>query len=221
MFKSNQTRHGVSHVYLVYVESKTKRIFAIACLGKKLVFHTEICDYFKYLILKIGLFRRIKELSKWNQTWYGVSPVYVESKTKRIFAIACLGKKLVFHTEICDYFKYLILKIGLFRRIKELSKWNQTLYGVSPVYVESKTKRIFAIACLGKKLVFHTEICDYFKYLILKIGLFRRIKELSKWNQTRYGVSPVYVESKTERIFAIAWLGKKLVFHTESCDYFV
>ena len=38
---SNQTRHGVSHVYL---ESKTKRIFAIACLGKKFVFHTEICD---------------------------------------------------------------------------------------------------------------------------------------------------------------------------------
>ena len=164
---------------------------------------------------------RFKVLFNLDETWYGVTPVYVESKTKRIFAIACLGKKLVFHTEICDYFKYFFLKIGLFRRIKELSKWNQTRYGVSPVYVESKTKRIFAIACLGKKLVFHTEICDYFKYCILKIGLFRRIKELSKWNQTRYGVSPVYVESKTKRIFAIACLGKKLVFHTEICDYFV
>ena len=37
--KLNQTRHRVSHLY---VESKAKRILAIACLGKKLVFHTEI-----------------------------------------------------------------------------------------------------------------------------------------------------------------------------------
>ena len=32
MFKQNQTRNGKS---LVRVESKTKSIFAIACLGKK------------------------------------------------------------------------------------------------------------------------------------------------------------------------------------------
>ena len=82
--------------------------------------------------------------------------MYVDSKTKGIFAIACLGKKLVFHTEICysNNFAIIVLKIGLFRRVKELSKWNQTRYGVSPVYIESKTKGIFAIACLGKKLVF-------------------------------------------------------------------
>ena len=77
--------------------------------------------------------------------------MYLKSKTTIIFAIACLGKKLVFHTEICEFRKYRILKIGLFRRVKELSKSNQTRYGVSPVYLESKTKRIFAIACLGKK----------------------------------------------------------------------
>ena len=48
------------------------------------------------------------------------------------------------------------------------------------MYVECKTKRIFAIACLGKKLVFHKEFCNYFKYIILKIGLFDRVKELLK-----------------------------------------
>ena len=111
----------------------------------------------------MGLFRRVKELLKWDQTGYGVSHVYLECKTKGIFGIACLGKKLVFHTEICYYFKYIILKIGLFDRVKELLKWDQTGYGVSPVYVECKTKEIFAIACLGKKLVFHTEICYYFE----------------------------------------------------------
>ena len=40
---------------------------------------------------------------------------------------------------------------------------NQTCYGVSPVYIESETKRIFATACLGKHLGFHTEICYYFE----------------------------------------------------------
>ena len=41
--KKKQTRHGVS---LEYLESREKRFFGIACLGKKLGFHTEICDYF-------------------------------------------------------------------------------------------------------------------------------------------------------------------------------
>ena len=31
------------------------------------------------------------------------------------------------------------------------------------MYLESETKRIFAIACVGKKLAFQTEIFDYFE----------------------------------------------------------
>ena len=66
--------------------------------------------------------------------------MYIKSKTKRVFSIDCLGKKLVFHTEICEFREYRILKIGLFHRVKDLSKSNQTLYGVSHVYIKSKTK---------------------------------------------------------------------------------
>ena len=127
----------------MYLECKTKRIFAVACLGKKLVFHTEICEYFEYLISKIGLFHRVKELFKSNQNGYGVYHGQEESKTKRILAIACLRKKLVLHTEICEYFEYLISKIGLFHRVKELFKSNQTGYGVYHGQVESKTKKNF------------------------------------------------------------------------------
>ena len=147
----------------MYVESKTERIFGIACLGKKLAFDTENCYYFEYFFSKIGLFDRVKELFKSNQTRLGASPVYVESKTERIFGIACLGKKLAFDTENCYYFEYFFSKIGLFDRVKELFKSNQTRYGVSQGYVESKTKRIFSIASLGRKLVFHTEMCNYFE----------------------------------------------------------
>ena len=102
MFKSNQTRHGVSTVYL---ESNTKRIFVIACLEKKFVFQSEISTYSLILFSKIEKFYRVKEMSKWNQTRYGVSPGYLEAKTKRILAIASLEKKLVFHTESCNYFE--------------------------------------------------------------------------------------------------------------------
>ena len=59
------------------------------------------------------------------------------------------------------------------------------------MYLECKTERIFGIADLGKKLVFHTEICDYFEYLIFKYSIFHRVKELFKSNQARYAVSPV------------------------------
>ena len=87
---------------------------------------------------------------------------------------------------IKPYFQYLKLKIGLFNRVKELTKLNQTGYGVYHGYLECKTKRIFAIACLGKKLAFHTEIFEYSEYLISKIGLFRQ--ELSRSVPTGYGV---------------------------------
>ena len=93
--------------------------------------------------------------------------MYLESRTKRIFAIACLGIKLVLQSEICEYFEYLISKIGLFHRVKELFKSNQTRYGVSRVYLESRTKRIFAIACLGKKVRISIGNIQLFAYFIL------------------------------------------------------
>ena len=98
-----------------------------------------------------------------NQTWYGLFPVYIKSTTKRVFAIACLEKKLVSHREFCYYFKKVILKNGLFDWVIELFKLNQTWYRIFPVYIESTTKKVFAIACLEKKLVSHREFCYYFK----------------------------------------------------------
>ena len=95
--------------------------------------------------------------------------MYLESRTKRIFAIACLRKKLVLQSEICEYFEYLISKIGLFHRVKELFKSNQTRYGVSRVYLESRTKRVFAIAYLEKKFVFQPEISSYSLIIFSKI----------------------------------------------------
>ena len=46
------------------------------------------------------------------------------------------------------------------------------------------------------------------------MGLFQRVKKWSEMNQTWYAVSSVYVESRIERISAIACPWKKFGFHT-------
>ena len=96
----NQTRYGVSHGCL---EFRTERFSGIACLEKSSYFNRKY-RFFRLLnaffIFKNIEFRRVKEFSKLNQIWYGVSHGYLECKTKRIFGIACLAKKLLFRSEI-------------------------------------------------------------------------------------------------------------------------
>ena len=48
---------------------------------------------------------------------------------------------------------------------------------------ECWTKGIFAIACLGRILVFHTETFEFREQRILKTGFFHLLKELFKVNQ--------------------------------------
>ena len=67
MFKSSQTRLGVSPVWL---ECKTKRVIGIACLGNRLLFHTELFEFLEKGILKIGLFSGQEVLQiKPNLVW--------------------------------------------------------------------------------------------------------------------------------------------------------
>ena len=54
-------------------------MFAIAVLEIKLGSHTEICEYFKLIILNYSIFGRVKDLSKSDQTWYEVSHLCLES----------------------------------------------------------------------------------------------------------------------------------------------
>ena len=98
----------------MYLEYKAKN-FWYSLPRKKVSFSYGNFDLFAYYTLilfsKILKFHRVNELSKLNQTWYGVSHVYLECKAKRIFGIACLGKNLVFHTEISTYSLILFSKI--------------------------------------------------------------------------------------------------------------
>ena len=110
--------------------------------------------------MKIGLFQRVKKWSELNQTWCAVSSVYVESRRERISAIACPWKKLGFHTKIPINSKNSLrnFQIRIFDWVVELSKFNQTWYAASSVYVEPITEKISAIPSPWKKLGFHTKI---------------------------------------------------------------
>ena len=64
-------------------------------------------------------------------------------------------------SEDSHYLRILSFYLSYRRKKRKLNFCYRMLpYGVSRVNIESKTKTIFAIACLAKKLVFHTEICD-------------------------------------------------------------
>ena len=64
------------------------------------------------------------------------------------------------------------------------------------MYLKSKTERIFAIACLGKKLVFHTEISN--NSLIIRLFYFQKYRNFigsrSCSNLTKLGMEyPQYM----------------------------
>ena len=122
MFKSNQTRHGVSPGY---VECKSERISGIVCLEKKLACDKEICYYFEYFFSKIEKFYRVKELFKVNQNDIPDYQYHLGCNTKRMARLAFLEKKFVFQSEKSTYSLTLFSKIGKFYRIKDFFKVNQ------------------------------------------------------------------------------------------------
>ena len=81
----------------------------------------------------MGLFYWIKEFFKANQIDIPGYQYYLACNAKRMVRLTFLRKKFVFQLEISTYLLDLI----------------------------------FAIACLRKKLGFHTEYCDHFEYLLL------------------------------------------------------
>ena len=69
---------------------------------------------------------------------------------------------------------------------------NQTGYGVYHGCLESKTERIFGLACLGQKLVFHTEICYYF--------------EQNSFKNRSFSSGQGVVQSEPNRVWSIPWV---------------
>ena len=125
----------------------------MAYLKKKLVFQSEISTY--SLLFANSIFKNIEILLgqgviqiEPNSVW--CMPCVPRVQNEKNFWYSLPRKNLVFHTELCDYFQYLIFKYNIFHRVKELFKSKQSRYGVSHGYLVDKTKRIFGISCLEK-----------------------------------------------------------------------
>ena len=69
---------------------------------KKVSFSYGSLQFLRITNFNYRFFYWVLELSKSNHIWHGVSHVYLECNAKGIFAIVFLGKKLGFHTEICE-----------------------------------------------------------------------------------------------------------------------
>ena len=149
--KSSTTVKAVSVIFLVFCKQfkkfcSNKRQFQFSVVSFSS--QTRLNDFFNFMKISYCLLLHCSIL---------------------LYQLLFLGKKLDFHTEICYYFEYLIFKYSIFHRVKELFKSNQTRYGVYHGYLECKTKRIFAKACLGEKFVFQSEISNYSLILFSKI----------------------------------------------------
>ena len=214
--------------YTVCTQSVKPKDFLVQLVQKKVRISIGNIDLFAYytLILFSEKYRNfIGSRSCPNRTKlameYTMCTMCTQSVKRKEFLVQLVYKKDRFSIGNFDLFGYhtliLFSKIQKFYRDKELSKSNQTRYGVYHVYLERKTKRFFGAACLEKSSYFNRKyrlIRLLYAYSIFrKIQKFYRVKELSKSNQTRYEVSHVYLERKTKRNFGIAYLQKSSFFN--------
>ena len=205
--------------YTMCTQSVKRKEFLVQLVYKKDRFSIGNFDLFGYhtliLFSKIQKFYRDKELSKSNQTRYGVYHVYLERKTKRFFGAACLEKSSYFNRKyrlIRLLYAYSIFrKIQKFYRVKELSKSNQTRYGVSHVYLERKTKRIFGIAYLQKSSFFNR------KFRLLRLFYFQKYRNFIGTrncpNRTKLAMEyTMCTQSVKRKEFSVQLLYKKRSF---------
>ena len=153
----NVTKLGME--YPTYIQSLKQKKFLLQLAQEK-------SSYFnrKYRLIRLFYFQKYRNfigsrscpiLTKLGMEY----PTCIQSLKQKEFLLQLVQEKSsYFNRKYLTYSLILFSKIQKFYRIKELSKCNQTQYGVSHVYLESKTKRIFAIACLGKKFVFQSEV---------------------------------------------------------------
>ena len=177
-------------------ESVKQKIFGRACLGKKRFFIRNFANFAKCEILRF--FKKIFFIwsrSCPNQTKRGMEyHLCNESVKQKNFWLSAPRKKLGFHTEFCEFRELRIFENFNFFFSGSRSCPNQTKRGMEYHQCNEsvKQKKKFGWARLGKSWVFIRNFANFANCEFLRILIFfRRVKELSKSNQTRYGVSPV------------------------------
>ena len=202
---------------------KQKKIFVIACLQKSSFFNR------KFRLLRLFYFQKYRNFIGTRncpkRTELGMEyPICTQSVKEKKFWYSQSWKKVRISIGYFGLLAYhaliLFSKIQKFYRVKGLSKSNQTRYGVSRVYLERKTKRIFVIACLGKNFVFQSEISTY--SLIIRLFYFQKFRifigSRSCPNRTKLAMDyPMCTQSVKRKTFLIY---KKDRFSFGNFDFF-
>ena len=151
-----------------------KKIFWYSLSTKKFVFQSEISTYSVILFSKIQKFYWVEELSESNQTHYGVFHFNLECRTKRVFGIACLGKKFVFQSEISAY--SLFIRLFYFQNYRNFigsrSCPNRTNHGMEyPMCIQSVKQKDFLSQLVYKKSSFFNR-----KFRLIRLFYFRKYR---------------------------------------------
>ena len=186
--------------------SMSKIILDLACLGKKLDFQTVFSLFWK-CIFKTNFFQASQGNIQIYCYYKSKFPYINGIQVKKNFWPSLLRKKKIFKWFFRCFAKCLF-KIYFFKLVKESLKSIATTNQSSPISLGSKSKRIFDLACLGKKLDFQMVFSLLCKMCFWNIFFFMLVKELFKPIVTTNQSSPISLGSKSERIFDLACLGK-------------
>ena len=110
------------------------------------------------------------------QTWYSLYPSNLKCTTKRLFAIACFGKRQVSIFKFPFISKKVILKYSVFGRVEKESKSNQTWQGVFSMFLEARKQGSIATIWLGKSQFSIRKLLINSVKFFLKYSLFGQVK---------------------------------------------
>ena len=196
----------------ISLESKSKNFWP-SLLRRKVRFSNGFFVVLQNLLLKYIFFKVVKELFNSFVTTNQSSPISLGSKSKRIFDLACLGKKLDFQTVFSLFCKMYLYNIFF-----------QASQGVVQIfcYYESKFPYITGIqdkkkiwpSLLRKEVRLSNSVFVVLQNVFLKYIFFKLVKELFKSIVTTNQNSLISLGSKSKWIFDLACLGKNLDFQT-------
>ena len=148
-----------------------KKNFWPSLLRKKKIFKWFFCCFANGLF-KIYFFKLVKESLKSIATTNQSSPMSLGSKSKEFSTELALEKIKIFKWFFVVLQKF-FLKYIFFKPVKEVLKsFVTTNQSCSPISMGSMSKRVFDLACLGKKLDFQTVFSLFWK-CIFKINFFQ------------------------------------------------
>ena len=158
------------------------------------------------------LFNLVKNLFKRIESLGRSVTVRVQSERERIFDLGGIRKKYSIPCQISrSKTRYLVFQHKLlFKLVKDLFKWTQSLEKSVTARLQSEMERIFELGCIRKKYSIRCQILhSKTRYIVFQHNLlFNLVKNLFKWIEGLGRSVTARVDSERERIFDLGGIRK-------------